>query len=360
MIEWHDMIVGLFWGGAALLLTLGLVPVARRFAIHHGFVDQPGGRKDHEIAVPPVGGIVIFAVFLLISLFSESSFEGDGYFILSLVLILGVGIVDDYRGVPASLKFLIHFIVGFLVVVGGGAELVNLGNLLGFGDISFDSWGGVLFSVACVVYILNAINMMDGMDGLAAGKSLIIFVWLGIAAALSGYGNVIVPLMVLIGALVGFLFYNARHPLRDRASIFLGDAGSMALGLCIAWFAINLTQGDDPALSPISVAWIIALPIIDAFGLLVARLKDGKHPFEADRRHFHHHFLAAGFTPAQATPLILLWGFTLGAFGYVAALQGLPEPILGWAWVALWWGHAYIVMRPDGFVKFLSFLREEW
>ncbi len=360
MMEAYDMVTGVLWGVAALCLTLGLVPFARALALKLNFVDQPGGRKDHAHPVPPIGGIVIFTIFLIASFFYESSFDGDRFFIAALMLVLTMGVIDDLRGIPAKIKFAVHFLAGFLVVMGGGAYLMDLGDLLGFGNITFESWGGVLFSVACVVYILNAINMMDGMDGLAAGKSLIIFIWLLIAAALSGYGVVMVPLMILIGCLVGFLFYNARHPLRKQASIFLGDAGSMSLGLCIAWFAINLTQGADPALSPISVAWIIALPIIDAFGLLVARLKDGKHPFEPDRRHFHHHFLEAGFTPAQATPLILLWGFVLGAFGYVGALYDVAEPLLGWTWIILWLGHAYLVMHPDGFVRFLRYVREEW
>jgi UDP-GlcNAc:undecaprenyl-phosphate GlcNAc-1-phosphate transferase len=347
----------IFYPLGAFLLTLAAVPFARRFALSIGFVDKPGGRKQHEEPVPPIGGVVIFSIYALVAfLIGDTGFAGSWAFFAALFLIVAVGVIDDGRGVAAPVKFGIHFLAAFLIVVGGGAHLETLGDLLGIGELHL-GWFAIPFSVACAVYIINAINMMDGLDGLAAGKSLIIFLWLLVSCALGGWWEPFALLAVLCAVIAGFLVYNMRHPLRKRACIFLGDAGSMALGLTIAWFCINLSQGDDPVVAPVSIAWIIALPIIDAFGLLVARLKDGKHPFEPDRRHFHHNVLAAGFTPGQATMLILGWGAVLGAIGYFGLALGVPEGVLGWLWVVLWLSHTGLTMYPAALVAFLTRLR---
>lgn len=342
---------------AAILLTVVLIPLVRRLAIYAGYVDEPGGRKTHAEPIPPIGGIVVFSVFMALSAFLPSELGDIRAFYAALVLVLVTGIIDDAKPVNAKLKFLIHFMSAGLVVIFGGAQIETLGNLLGFGDMQLGTIAATLFSIACVVYIINAINMMDGLDGLAGGKCLIILLWLMGACAVDGWWQAFAGLATLAGALVGFLIYNMRHPFRSRAAIFLGDAGSMALGLSIAWFAIGLSQGDHPVMAPVSVAWIIALPIIDAFALLVTRLKEGKHPFEPDRRHFHHHFVNAGFSVRHSTMLILLWGATLGAIGFFGLMAGIPEPVLGWCWVALWIGHTFMVTKSEKFVNWLTKLR---
>lgn len=329
----------------AFLVTLGAIPLVRKWAIETGFVDHPGGRKQHDGDVPPIGGVVVFSVFMAFSIFTESPFDGTWAFFLALTMVLLAGIADDARGVDARVKFSIHFLAAFIMVLGGEVRLENLGNLLGFGEMTL-GWFSIPFSVACVVYIINAMNMMDGIDGLAAGKGLIILGWLMAACALGDWREPLTAMAIISGGLVGFLVYNLRHPFHKKASVFLGDAGSMALGLTIAWFAMGISQGPEPVVAPVSVAWIIALPIVDAFGLFVTRIREGKHPFMPDRRHFHHRFLDAGFSVGQSTFLILLWGGLLGAVGFFGVALGIPEGVLGWLWVALWVGHTALVMRP--------------
>ncbi len=340
----------------SLVLTAALIPLARRLAIKGGYVDEPGGRKQHAEPVPPIGGIVIFCVFMAISMFVDPQVGDPRAFYAALMLILVTGIVDDARPVPSIVKFCIHFAVGYLVVVPGGVQIETLGNLLGFGELRL-GWFSIPFSIACVVYIINAVNMMDGLDGLAGGKSLIVIGWLITACILHGFWEAVIGIGILAGALSAFLIYNMRHPFRDRANVFLGDAGSMALGLSIAWFSIGLSQGPGAVMAPVSVAWIIALPIIDAFGLLVMRIREGRNPFDPDRRHFHHHFLIAGYSVGQSTFLILSWSMVLGAIGFVGYVAGIPEPVLGWGWVALWLGHAVLVTKPQPFIGALSKLR---
>lgn len=341
----------------AVILTAALIPMARRIALRANYVDNPGGRKHHAEPVPPVGGIVIFLVFMLLSQFVDPEVGDMRFYYGGLMLILVTGILDDAFVIPASIKFLIHFASAFLIVYFGGAQIESLGNLLGFGEITFGPTASVLFSVACVVYIINAVNMMDGLDGLAGGKAFIILAWLLTACGLHAWWEAFITIAILAGCIAGFLIYNMQHPFRERANIFLGDAGSMALGLSIAWFAIGISQGPGAVMAPVSVAWIIALPIIDAFGLLVMRLRQGKNPFTPDRRHFHHHFLNAGFTVRQSTFIILCFGLLLGAIGFVGYIKGIPEPVLGWAWIMLWLGHACLVMKPEPFIRLLIRLR---
>ena len=246
--------------------------------------------------------------------------------------------------------------VALLVVIAGKAQLHSLGDLLGFGDMSLGVFA-IPFSVACVVYIQNAINMMDGVDGLAGGMSLIIFAGLWGAAFLEQNTQEAFQLSVLMACVGGFLIYNMRSPFLCRARIFLGDAGSMALGVMIAWYAITLSQGQHSAIHPVSVAWMLALPIMDSFGLLAARLKEGRPPFAPDRRHFHHHFAAAGFSPAATTILILTYAACLAAIGYGGVAIGIPDFVLGWAWIALWIGHTLLTMKSEAFIRFLTACR---
>ncbi len=340
----------------SLILSMIAVPLVRKISLKFDFVDRPGGRKQHDKVTPYGGGIAIFIVFAFLSFFIAAPFENSWAYFLALAMILITGVVDDKRGVNAKLKFIIHFLAAFILVIPGQTELATLGNLLGFGEMTL-GWATIPFSVACVVYIINAINMMDGVDGLAGGNCLIVFLWLLIACFFAGQWEAFLSIGLISGALAGFLIYNMRNPWRRKASIFLGDAGSMALGLTIAWYAIHLSQQPNAIIPPVSVAWIIALPIVDAFGLLIMRIREGRPPFDPDRRHFHHHFLDAGFTPSQTTVIVLIWSAILGGIGYLGAKYGLTESGLGWAWVTLWIGHALLVIKSKGFSALLAKIR---
>lgn len=345
-----------------MLVNIGLVAFAavvaltvhfRRVAIAVGFVDRPGGRKDHETVVPPIGGLVIFPVFVVLSLATGMDIAEHVPLFMALALLLAVGALDDHFDIRASIKFSIQFIAAWLIVVPGGATIEHLGNFLGFG-VLYTGFLGVPFTIFCVMLLINAINMMDGLDGLAGGKSIIIMLWLAIAAAMGGDEETLVALVVLMGTLAGFLYFNMRTPLNKRATVFLGDSGSMSLGLVLAWFAITMTHNGEAALAPISVAWIMAVPVIDAFGLFVIRIVTGRHPFSADRNHFHHHFVHAGVPVGQSTITILAIGYSLGLIGYCGVRAGVPEYVLTYIWIGLLLSHTWLTVRSQKFIAFLA------
>jgi UDP-GlcNAc:undecaprenyl-phosphate GlcNAc-1-phosphate transferase len=158
----------------------------------------------------------------------------------------------------------------------------------------------------------------------------------------------------MMAALLGFLVFNMRNPLRRKAMVFLGDAGSMSLGLTLAWFGMGLGRGADPILAPIAVAWILALPIMDTCAQFARRVAQGRHPFSADRNHFHNHFVNAGVSVGRATAVITLIGFLLGLIGVGGMLAGVPEPILAYGWIATLFLHIYMSLRPHRFRRIVS------
>jgi UDP-GlcNAc:undecaprenyl-phosphate/decaprenyl-phosphate GlcNAc-1-phosphate transferase len=261
----------------------------------------------------------------------------------ALLVIMVAGALDDRYAIRPRWKFLAQFAAAGLIVY-GGARVASLGDLFGFGTVWL-SWMHIPFSLVATVLLINAINLIDGLDGLAGGKSLVALFWMSIPALLAGSGFAL-PIAVMMGALAAFLVYNMRNPLRRKANIFLGDAGSMALGLSLAWFGMRLGWGTDPVVDPISVAWILALPIMDTCAQFARRVSQGRHPFSADRNHFHHHFVNAGVPIGQATAIMTALGFFLGLIGVGGMLLGVPEYILAYAWIALLFLHMYMNMRP--------------
>lgn len=342
---------------ASFAAMLALIPLARHLALAGGFVDQPGGRKRHEGAVPPVGGLVIFPVFMVLAAFFVEGWTQYAFFYGALALLVATGAVDDRRALPARVKFLIQFLAAIMIVVPGGAQVVSMGDLFGFGPFGL-RYFSIPFSVIAVVLLINAINLLDGLDGLAGGTALIALGGLALCCAGAGAHADFAQLLILCGALAGFLWFNMRHPWRDKASVFMGDAGSLALGLVIAWYAIRLTQdggtGEHAVIQPVSVAWLLALPIMDTCGQFARRVAGGRHPFSPDHNHFHHHFITAGLPVSKATAMILLNVLIHGSIGVGAVMAGVPGYLLMYVWIALLGAHIYMSMRPHRFRRLIQ------
>ena len=157
----------------------------------------------------------------------------------------------------------------------------------------------------------------------------------------------------MIAVILGFLVFNMRNPWRRKASLFLGDAGSMSLGLCIAWFSVHLAREATSPLAPIVVAWIIGFPIFDTCAQFYRRISKGQDPFAPDRGHFHHHFVSAGVPVYYATPFIIGVVTLMGGIGYTAYALGVPEVILTVGWLGMLVAHVLLSRRPARYVWFL-------
>lgn len=344
----HVVLPPLVYFAIAFAGVLLIIPFARKLAFKTGFVDRPDNRKRHEEAVPPIGGLVIFPVFIILSLLF-ADWQGFWPLCLGLTLLLAVGAVDDYKHMRPWPKFIVQVIASAIIVFSGEARIYQVGNLFGFGDIGLD-FMSIPLSLLAVVLLVNALNLIDGLDGLAGGYGAVALFWLIFASALTGHWGHVLAMAPLMGGLLAFLAYNLRTPWRKNASVFLGDSGSMALGLALAWFCIDLAQQKHQVLAPISVAWILAYPIIDTGAQFYRRILEGRHPFAPDRGHFHHHIIHADVSVTEATAFILSISFIMGAIGYLGVNFGIPEFILMAGWLGIMILHMALSQKPSIYI----------
>jgi UDP-GlcNAc:undecaprenyl-phosphate/decaprenyl-phosphate GlcNAc-1-phosphate transferase len=329
---------------ASSVLAAALLPFAIKWALKTRFLDRPDqGRKDHARSTPPIGGLVLIPLFLLFAPFLGLSLLPHMALYLAVVLLALVGVIDDRIGMRASVKFFCQLLAAILVVSFGGAMVPHLGHLFG----SEMLWGlkgfNWIFSVAAVVFLINAMNMIDGVDGLLGGITLAMLVWL--VAGAGAAPEFALPLLLLSGLLLGFLVHNARYPGHPRATLFMGDTGSMVLGLLIAYFAIHLAALPQAQLAPIGVAFIVVVPIIDTFALFFARVTNHRGPFTPGRDHIHHRLLERQFSPAQVALILSILTLASGAIGFYGPRWLVIEAVMSYTWIALLAGYTLYLLR---------------
>jgi len=339
----------------AFAVCIFLFIVGKKFAPILGITDQPdiakGGRKDHEGSIPLIGGLIIIPVFSALTLWSGAQeFLPIYQLLLSCFILLIMGAIDDRFGIMPWVRFILQIWVAAFVVVECGAELTHLGNLFGFGEIK-TGWFGTIFSITCLVLLMNALNMLDGVDGLVGSVLIAMLGWLAFAMYESGHLFFVWPMLFLIVTIVAFLVFNGRYPFHHIASIFLGDAGSLSLALLLGYFAILSAQkveaGDISGhiLQPVSIIWIMTLPIVDTFAVFFVRVKQGRSPFDADRLHAHYKLIDGGWTPGKTTAILFLFTVVTGAIGYYAPKFSVPDYALLYSWSVIWLGYTYYRLK---------------
>lgn len=322
---------------ATFLITIALVPIMRDLAHRMGLVDRPDHRKLHEGSVPLVGGMAMFiALAIMAGLTGQLSHQPNGVFFIAMAILLAVGILDDRHQLSARSRFAGQIVAAVLMVSVADVYVVHLGDLTGAGHgISLNRWAAV-FTVFGVVGVINAVNMVDGLDGLAGGLIFVALGWFAVVAALSGMDGQAALILLFMSVVLGFLGFNFRHPWRRRASVFMGDAGSMILGFALAWFAIDLTQGKGRSLPPMSAVWIVGLPLLDTLSLMLRRMLRGRSPFTADRDHLHHLLLSAGYSTEQTVWVLLAVSLLFGAIGVGAWQFDVPPHVLFYGAVSVY------------------------
>jgi UDP-GlcNAc:undecaprenyl-phosphate/decaprenyl-phosphate GlcNAc-1-phosphate transferase len=312
------------------LLIYGLSPFARRL----GLLDFPTGRKNHGRPVPIIGGIAMVACFmgllpLLSSVPANVSYQG-----MALALICVTGILDDLHDLSAKRKFLLQIIAALIMTILAGLCVENLGNLFGLGQVHTGPLK-VIFTIICILGVINAINMEDGVDGLAGSMVVVACGWYAILAWLSGAVNVQALALLLASTISGFLMFNLRNPWRSQASVFMGDSGSMSLGLLLTWFAVELSGYMGSKVTPITAVWVLALPLIDMACVMARRIRKGVNPFAADREHLHHILLRAGCSIGQTVAIKVGISFVLGGIGVATWIFRVPEYVMFYAFMAI-------------------------
>jgi UDP-GlcNAc:undecaprenyl-phosphate GlcNAc-1-phosphate transferase len=325
----------LFFMLAAFALAAVTCRLFADVALRIGLADQPGGRKQHEGVIPLTGGIAIFIGFALAALGSELVTGPTLALVVAAALLVVGGAADDMHDITPRSKLMLQLVAALFMTSWAGVYVAHLGNLFGFGPVNLYGWG-IPFSVVCALGVMNAINMLDGLDGAAGGTSLVAAAWLAYAALAQDLGTRALLLLLLCAATAGFLVWNLRlPPLRNQARVFMGDAGSLMLGLALCWFSIDVTQGAGRSMPPIVCVWILAVPLLDMARVMYGRVRRRADVFDADREHLHHLLLSRGLPHHQAALAMIGLSALGGAIGIGGWKLGVPEMVLTYAFFAV-------------------------
>lgn len=303
-----------------------LTPLAARLAAHLGAMDIPGPRKVHARPMPRLGGVAVYLGFLLpwaamYFVHNRISTEFHSYQLLFLTLAVGsaamlfLGIYDDIKGADPTKKFLIQVLIA-LFLWAGGFRIAWVQNP--WGSPIYLSWLQVPVTVLWLVGVTNAINLLDGIDGLVSGVTACIGLALAVISALEGHVVIALLTVALAGACFGFLGHNY-----SPARIFLGDSGSLAIGSILGCIGVfSLFQGGGGVANPMLTVPLIlfALPIFDTSRVMYKRWRKGVSIFKADRNHIHHRLLAMGLNHRQAAWVLYLVAAATGGFAVVLSL----------------------------------------
>jgi len=296
-------------------------------APHIGLVDMPNERKKHDGAIPLIGGISIFTgVLIATSLFIEQS-QIINLYLISSALLVFVGTMDDIYDLSVASRIVFQGLVAAIMVFGAGIFISDLGDLFSFGNTNIGSFGMIFTILACLVAI-NAFNMVDGIDGLAGSMSIITLSSVVILNLMSNQmQHVVLPLIIIV-ATIPFLFYNVSRRNPRGKKIFMGDAGSMFMGLAVIWLLTLGTQGEQKSFNAVTALWIMAVPLMDMFTIMFRRSLAGSSPFRADNGHLHHILLKAGFSSRKVLFMISSLAILFSSIGIFCDVYGVSEWIM--------------------------------
>lgn len=300
-------------------ISFAMTPMVKNLALRVGAVDVPrDNRRMHKVPIPRLGGLAIAVAFILaVLIFANVDYQMQGI-LLGAVMVVVIGVLDDIMTLKAFPKFLVQILAAY-VAVAHGCKIQYISNPILSSDVSYLDLGAmsVPVTILWIVAITNAVNFIDGLDGLAVGVSAISSATLSVVALLVAENNVAVVMVALLGACLGFIPYNF-----NPAKIFMGDTGSAFLGFILATMSI---QGMFKLYAIISFAvpfLILGIPIFDICFAVIRRLAKGQNPMKADRGHIHHRLIDMGFSQKQAVAITYLLTAILGLAAVVLTSSG--------------------------------------
>lgn len=341
----------------SMMICFISIPVIIKIADLKELMDKPDqNRKIHKEVVPTLGGIGIFAAFIIsFSIWGNAaSLESYPFFVAGLFMLFLIGIKDDILSISVNKKLLIQTLAALELVLLGGVYLNDLGGIFGIYELPF--YLGAPLTILAFVALINAYNLIDGIDGLAGGIGVVLSSILGIWFWHTGFIALSVLAFSLSGALIGFLIFNV-HP----AKIFMGDTGSMAVGFIISYLVIQFLISNNSMAAtgwyienaPIFAISLLIIPIVDTLRVFTLRVAAGKSPFVADRNHTHHQLLDVGMSPDIASFSLWMSNFALVALAYF--LNDLNPNIL--LFLVLGGGFAILPCTKFLFTTYLKYNR---
>ncbi len=296
----------------ALVAALIATPLVKILAARTGALDKPDARKVHKKPIPRIGGLGIYAACMLsmVIVMGYADLSGELYWgvvglMISGTLIMLVGLIDDYKNLPAKVKLLGQIGAAAVLVLGFDVRIDFITDP--FGDYIYLEWFAVPATIFWLVGLSNTINLIDGLDGLAAGVSSLAAITIMLVALEQNVMIIAVLTAALAGAAVGFLFYNF-----NPAGIFMGDSGALFLGFMLAGISVIGAVKCAATIALIVPILALGLPILDTAFAIVRRYRGGVPIFRPDKGHLHHRLLGLGFTQRQAVLLMYVISALLG------------------------------------------------
>lgn len=302
----------------AFLITFFAIPVIIQVAKDKKLFDEPDERKVHKAVIPTLGGLGIFAGFIIATLMGVPSGIGSElqYFAAAAIVIFFLGIKDDILILSASKKFIGQLIAAGIIIKFGGIQITNMHGFLGIHEIPHIA--SIVLSVFTIIVITNSFNLIDGVDGLAGSLGLLTTLVFGAYFFYAGQITYAIMAFALSGSIIGFLIYNF-----SPAKIFMGDTGSLLIGLINSILVIKFINvaGNPGSIFPLEAApavgfSILIIPLFDTLRVFGLRILDRRSPFNPDRIHIHHFLLDLGLSHRTITFICVITniGFIVVAF----------------------------------------------
>lgn len=315
-------------------------PWVLRFAKRHNIVDNPNARKLQRVPVPVLGSVAVYigivAGMLVMFLFWQEPVLIWGFFAMTVLMVIGIW--DDIKDLPATLRFLIEIGIVLLHILMTGVYIDSLHGLFGIDEL--EPWVGIPFSVLCGVGIINAVNMIDGVDGYASGYGMMACLLFAVMFH-SVWSIMMVGMAVIVGgALLPFFMHNVFGV---RTKMFIGDGGTLMLGMLMVvflFFALSSETNcshleEEHLYQPAMCLAVLCIPVFDTVRVMFMRILRGKSPFRPDKTHLHHLFIDMGFSHLGAALSILLANLTVVGLWFLSWQLGASEIVQSWVTVGL-------------------------
>jgi UDP-GlcNAc:undecaprenyl-phosphate GlcNAc-1-phosphate transferase len=322
-----------------LLAMLALRPVA--FAVN--LIDRPGGRKLHKGEVPVVGGLGMLLGIVLGTGILNLPGWNSGTLLAACAMLVTIGLLDDRFDVSPWTRLSVQIAASLTLILGASATVKTLG--APFGEtIMLEGPLSYAVTTISMVAAVNAFNMLDGMDGLAGALAMVALIALAFLAGQGGHTVALSVSVVIMAAVAAFLLSNLPIEFNRNVRCFMGDSGSTLLGISVAWLCVEVSQAATPAVRPVTMLWIVAIPLFDLCWTVIRRSSQGIPPFRSDQGHFHHLVLRAGFGVKGAFVLLVLLAASLAIFGIAIDLAGIPDS----------WSLLLLVIAAAAVIKLLN------
>ncbi len=331
-MEFDSLIRLIIVTGTSFFICLFTIPRIIEIANKKKLFDYPDYRTSHVNITPTLGGVGIMSAFITTFLFfiDLSTFQGAQYIIISLFILFMTGIYDDITGLAWYKKIMFQVIATLITIIFGKMYFSDLHGFFGIHQIEYGI--SIIITSLAFILIINAYNLIDGIDGLASGMGILALGTMGIWSYLSGEFNISLMSLSFAGSLAAFFYFNVFG---RKNKLFMGDTGSMILGFTVTIAFISFNQRNlDPEIpfwinsSPaISIA-IMFIPLYDVFRVFIIRIAKGNSPFEPDRNHLHHYLIDLDLKHSIASSILIFVNIILIVIAYLLKDKGIAIILL--------------------------------